>query len=230
MKIKLYDKFNHWHKDGVIWVISDLHFCDEDCLLMNKKWPTPMEQVELINSKVGKKDTLICLGDVGNEEWVKELKGYKVLLLGNHDKGVSNYIKKYVVKHTRNGIVTEFPVKNLEDAKYTAEEVRFDYIDGNVSIKDNGLFDEVYEGPLFINEKILLSHEPVDLPFGINIHGHVHNGQHIVKKENSVMINMAADVIKFEPIRLDKLVEGHKVETIHRITIDRASANPLHKK
>ena len=54
--------------------------------------------------------------------------------------------------------------------------------------------------------------------------------ENIVKKENSVMINMASDVTKFEPIRLDKLVEGHKVETIHRITIDRASANPLHKK
>lgn len=226
MKVKLYDKFMNWYRGGVIWVISDFHFCDEDCLLMNKKWPTPLEQVELINSKVGKNDTLICLGDVGNEEWVKELKGYKVLLLGNHDRGVSNYKNRYRV------ILNDkilYESDNKEECLDYCEEYKGDY--GRLPVvKDDRLFDEVYEGPLFINEKILLSHEPVELPFGINIHGHVHNGQHIVKRENSVMINMASDVIKFEPIRLDKLVEGHKVETIHRITIDRASANPLHKK
>lgn len=37
-------------------------------------------------------------------------------------------------------------------------------------------FDEIYIGPLFIAEKILLSHEPVHgLPWCLNIHGHDHN-------------------------------------------------------
>lgn len=229
-KVKLYEKFKNWYSGGVIWIISDTHFDDTDCKLMSPDWPTPDEQVKLINSFVGKKDTLIHLGDVGNLEYVKQLKGYKVLLTGNHDKGVSNYIKKYVVKHVRNDVVTEFPVKNLEDAKYTVEEIKFDYIAGNVSIKDNRLFDEVYEGPLFINDKILLSHEPIEIPFGINIHGHCHGSKHVMYENTKrLQLNMAADVVNFKPIRLDKLIEGYSVEDIHRQTIDRATANPLHK-
>lgn len=35
------------------------------------------------------------------------------------------------------------------------------------------LFDEIYSGPLFISDIILLSHEPVyGLPWCLNIHGH----------------------------------------------------------
>lgn len=38
-------------------------------------------------------------------------------------------------------------------------------------------FDEIDSGPLFISDKILLSHEPVyGLLWCLNIHGHDHNG------------------------------------------------------
>lgn len=97
MKYKLYNNFEHWKAKGIIWLFSDPHFDDEDCKLINGEWPTPEKQVEIINKFVGKNDTIIFLGDIGNPEWIKKIKGYKVLLLGNHDKGVSNYLKKYIL-------------------------------------------------------------------------------------------------------------------------------------
>lgn len=215
MKIKLYKPFEHWYHGGSIWVFSDLHFEDSDCKLMDPNWPTPEEQVKLINSKVGKKDTLIILGDVGNVEWVKKLKGYKVLVMGNHDKGASNYRKtgvNYLCKK-ENLTVGEVLVKYKDEV----------FVNGDLIVEDNHLFDEVYEGPVFINEKILLSHEPIKLPFGINIHGHDHAG---VKKttyaNETTMLNVAANVIDYMPIRIDKLIEGADYIDIHRTTIDKA--------
>ena len=88
----LYDVFKSWSGVGSVYVYSDPHFDDEDCKLMNPSWPTLEEQIKKINRIVHKNDTLIILGDVGDERYIKQLKaGYKVLVMGNHDKGKSNY-------------------------------------------------------------------------------------------------------------------------------------------
>ena len=128
----LYEIFQHWSAKGSVYLLSDLHLNDDDCLLMDPDWIPPEEQIGIINNKVTRGDTFICLGDVGSPEFAAQIKaGHKVLLLGNHDH-------------------------------------RKDYKD---------IFDEIYEGPLFISEKILLSHEPVyGLSWCLNIHGHDHNG------------------------------------------------------
>ena len=128
---------------------------------------------------VTKNDTLILLGDVGDIECVKKLRGYKVLIKGNHDKGNSYY-------------------------------------------KD--VFDEVYEGPLFISQRILLSHEPIyGLDFCLNIHGHDHNLEHIGDETH---LNLASNVCGYKPIHLQKDVieKGllREIKDIHRITIDNA--------
>ena len=82
----LYDCFKHWSKSGSVYLISDTHFEDNDCKLMDKNWITPQEHINKIKKKVHKNDTLIHLGDVGNPEWLDQLKCYKVLITGNHDK------------------------------------------------------------------------------------------------------------------------------------------------
>ena len=88
----LYPIFQHWSEKGSVYIISDTHFEDSDCKLMDKNWITPEEQVNIINSIVHKNDTLIHLGDVGNPEWISKLKaGHKVLIMGNHDKGKNMY-------------------------------------------------------------------------------------------------------------------------------------------
>ena len=87
----LYTCFSNWAKQGTIWIYSDPHFSDTDLQSQIKNRPTDEEQIKLINSKVGRKDTLIILGDIGNLDCVNQLRGYKVLIAGNHDTGLSKY-------------------------------------------------------------------------------------------------------------------------------------------
>lgn len=89
----LYDIFEHWHKTGTCWLISDTHFNDEELYVGTKKIERANadEYVKLINSKVGRKDVLIHLGDVGDLETMKKVRGYKILIMGNHDTGATKY-------------------------------------------------------------------------------------------------------------------------------------------
>ena len=89
----LYDIFEKaWKKtnSSSIWLYSDPHFGEVD-LFQIRGDMTPEEQVKRINSKVGKYDTIIFLGDIGDVEYIKKIRGYKVLIKGNHDKGLTNY-------------------------------------------------------------------------------------------------------------------------------------------
>lgn len=178
MIVQLYDKFKHWSENGTVWLYSDPHFNDAELAAGVQNRPSAEEQVKLINSKVGKKDTLIILGDIGDIEYAKMLRGYKVLVMGNHDSGASNY---------------------------------------------RDVFDEVYEGPLFVGERILLSHEPINLPFALNIHGHVHSVK-IKNTKNS--FNVCSDVIGYIPVNMNQLMKSGilaGINSVHRETIDNAT-------
>ena len=99
----------------------------------------------------------------------------------------------------------------------------------------NMLFDEVYSGPLFISDKILLSHEPVyGLSFCLNIHGHVHNGEYKYNDNwECKHINLASDVVNFELFNLGSEIKSgilSDIKDIHRLTIDNAIMNPVHNK
>lgn len=176
----LYKPFLHWSENGRIFILSDLHFADSDCKLMDPEWISPEEQINIINGIVSRNDTFICLGDVGNPKYIPLISAKKkILLLGNHDaKGA---YKEY--------------------------------------------FDEVYKGPLFISDKILLSHEPVHgLQWCLNIHGHDHNCIEPYQ-EGCKHINVAANVCGYTPINLGKNIRDgvlSDILSIHRITIDNA--------
>ena len=45
----LYEPFRHWSEKGSVYILSDLHFDDSDCKLMDPNWITPEEQLEIIN-------------------------------------------------------------------------------------------------------------------------------------------------------------------------------------
>lgn len=117
----LYKPFEHWG-ENTCWIISDTHFDDPDLIHPYPDRPTAAEQVKLINSKVGKNDTLIILGDVGNVEWVRQLRGYKVLVMGNHDAGASNYLGKDLFQEVYSGpiligeklILSHEPIENCD--------------------------------------------------------------------------------------------------------------------
>ena len=172
----VYDLFNDKWCNQTVWIFSDPHFGDTDIKKAYPNRPSDEELVKNINSKVGRKDTLILLGDIGDIEYAKQLRGYKVLIAGNHDAGMSNY---------------------------------------------SNVFKEVYSGALIIGEKLILSHEPVEIPWMFNIHGHDHAG---AKRKNH--LNVCADAVGYFPINLNQYLKTgilSKVESIHRLTIDKAT-------
>lgn len=229
----VYDIFNdRWCKQTV-WIYSDPHF--GDAKLANEiNRPSDEEQIAKINEKVGRKDTLICLGDVGNVECVRKLRGYKVLICGNHDAGASNYKRDIFQVSFKQDEYTREQVEAILKTKYPDYKIvigdAITFINGVGTVKlwtavlDNQLFDEVYEGPLMIGEKLFLSHEPVALEFAFNIHGHDHsNWNH----KDWHHLNVCSDVINYTPINLNQLLKTGltaKVPTIHRETIDDAIA------
>ena len=219
----IYDAFQHWGEQTV-WIYSDPHFSDEDLEFGIKNRPSDEEQIRRINAKAGRKDTLIILGDIGNIECVRQLRaGRKVLICGNHDLGATRY------KRHRDTVVLSVYDFTQEEAmeemqrRYPGYQIKFECMGmtGWVFSIDNKLFDEVYEGALIVGEKLILSHEPVEIPWLYNIHGHDHAGK---KRKNH--LNVCSDVIGYEPINLtQKLKSGlmSAVTTIHRETIDHAT-------
>lgn len=85
-------------------------------------------------------------------------------------------------------------------------------------------FDEVYEGPLMIAEKILLSHEPIPgLTWCMNIHGHDHS--QIEGCCDEYHMNLAANVCNYTPVNLKELIRNglvSKIDSLNRQTINRA--------
>ena len=177
----LYDIFAHWYKTGTVWLISDTHFSDEELYIGTKKIERADadEYVKLINSKVGRKDTLIHLGDVGDLEAMKKVRGYKILIMGNHDTGATKYKE---------------------------------------------IFNEVYQGPVQIGEKLILSHEPLECGWAFNIHGHVHSFTH---RDDARHMCICPEVTRqFEPINFNQLMKSgfmSKIETQHRKAINTAT-------
>lgn len=68
-----------------------MHFDDPKSKAENPDWPAPELVIENIKRKVGKKDCLIVLGDVGDPKYLSRLLCKKVLIKGNHDRGLSYY-------------------------------------------------------------------------------------------------------------------------------------------
>ena len=222
----LYKTFDHWHQEGTLWIISDTHFGDADIRRGFPDRPADNELVKRINSYVGRKDTLIMLGDVGDISYVKQLRAkYKILIMGNHDCGRTNYERQVITQLFSKDLYTKEQVLDLmktmyPNCRYSIEERK--QLDSFFEVSaDNMLFDEVYEGALIIGEKFILSHEPVELPWALNFHGHDHQGGF---HKNSV--NCCCDVIGYKPINMNQIMKqglAARIDTIHRETIDKAT-------
>lgn len=229
----LYDNFaDRWSKCNSIWIISDTHFGEtvEESGLFNK--PSDEDFIQKINSKVGRNDILIHLGDVGDIECARALKGYKVLVMGNHDAGASKYKRRLVTKR--------FEVRTKQEAlsamralypNWRIVDVRehYQFIEPFYSWEvtaDNGLFDEVYEGPVTIGEKLILSHEPIpSCSWAANLHGHVHSAE-------PDSFNFCSLALGYEPYSFSKWLKENslnKITSLHRTTIDKASKKKKEK-
>lgn len=220
-----------WDGLQTCWIVSDTHFGDE-VIAGEPNRPSDEELFQRIYSKVGKTDLLIHLGDVGDTSYIARSRAKrKILIMGNHDAGRSNYerFKKIEIfdadKYTRNEALTE--IQHLyPNCRYSIDMVYNFHapFEAWQVIVDNCLFDEVYEGPVMIGEKLILSHEPIkNCPWVFNLHGHIHNKR---AKNDKYHFNCCLNAINYEPINFNKwMKEGHlaPVESLHRDTIDHAT-------
>ena len=216
----LYPCFKHWEEKNTIWVYSDPHFGDEQARAFRKEllgWDIDDdEKVRRINSRVGKNDIIIFLGDIGDTEYIKQIRGYKVLIMGNHDSGKTNYER----------VVTEIQTFDSENIKaediqtkvlWHRTEGKMEILDTrplkkyfHTEIQDNGLFDEVYDGPLTLNKKVILSHVPFLTEYFFNIHGHVHHGS----DPQELGINMCCEFHEYYPINLNDILYSGKLKEV----------------
>ena len=197
--INLHPCFKKWEYFDSIVFYSDPHFGDPQ--MAKLRGISDEEQIKNINKTCGKKSVFVCLGDVGDLECIKKIRGYKVLIKGNHDDRGNDYYQRYRV--------LDFDGPNF----------------------DNYLFDEVYDGPIYINKKILLSHEPdPDEKHALNIHGHCHD---LSYKNDENHFNVCAEHIGYIPVRLNDLVKSGKLAniiTLHRDTINKATERKKKRK
>lgn len=233
----LYDCFKSWHRQGTVFIYSDTHFNDAELEIGHPRPYTTEEHIKRINSKVGKNDTLILLGDVGDIACVPRLRAKKkILIMGNHDAGRTNYERRkthqyYPVRTwQKDEALLNFKTRHPNLYNITIE-VEVDNLCGDDQwyvTGDNRLFDEVYEGPLMIGEKFILSHEPLEVPWAFNFHGHDHAGA--PRRDH---LNCCADVVGYEPINLNQFMRtgpAAKIPSIHRITIDKANLQKQRKR
>ncbi len=91
----------------------------------------------------------------------------------------------------------------------------------------------VFEGPVMIAEKLILSHEPVIVPWAYNIHGHCHS-QANTAESIKTHYNMCADVIGYQPVHFSKFLKevsiNRHIESLHRTTIDSATVRAARRK
>ena len=122
----------------------------------------------------------------------------------------------------QNGLITvhgigEVTIKIISLSKYGHTDTM------TLEVVSPEYFDISYETESYvvIGEKIILSHEPVSVPWAFNIHGHDHAG---AKRANH--LNVCSDVIGYKPVNLNQFLKSgalSKIQTIHRETIDNAT-------
>lgn len=182
---QLYQPFRHWSDNSPVWLMSDTHFLDVSCQLMDPNWPSPDVVCAYLADHIHRNDTVVHLGDVGSLDvwdsiWRPGRRPHEVIVTGNHDPGVTE-----LARH----------------------------------------FDEVYDGPIMVAPRLMLSHEPVvGLDWCFDIHGHDHDPRHVGGPRD---LNIASNVFGYRLLTLrDFLRAGHlsRVPSIHRETIDNATA------
>lgn len=231
----VYDMFNTQFFGVVndVYAVSDTHFGDQELRDGTPGRMTDDEIVAAINKVCGKTSALIHLGDVGDLSYVRKLRAkVKILVLGNHDGSASMYKRhcKRIYLDKSECPTREDVIAHIREAypEYTVVDICSygcrPLFDKWFVYLDNRLFDFVFEGPVTLGEKLVLSHEPIPMiTYAMNLHGHDHAAKR--PDSNIYHYNINWDVIK-QPFHLSaELKKGllSKVTSLHRQTIDYAT-------
>ena len=180
------------------YYISDLHLFHEAALGFDER---PFDSMELMhnsiyqswNRKVTNGDTVYILGDIAFSkgtkepaEYLRQLRGTKIIIVGNHDYDISKNRAKYLKSKLVEGIYDYLEIKdtlNGESKKLVLSHYPM--------VEWNGFFRG-----------------------SIHLYGHIHNNvdnnaYHIMKNIANAY-NVGADILNFTPQTLENVISFNK--------------------
>ena len=173
------------------------------------------------------KGSVFIISDTHFDDIDRPFMGYNI-----SEQEQMNILKKYL--HKNDTLIHLGDVGNpeyLQTLKCYKILIKGNHDQTHKFIPDNHnwyhYFNEVYNGPLIIAPKLILSHEPIDTTWAINIHGHDHSG-----KTDMYHINLAPPNAGYQPFNLGEAIkEGcfAHIEDIHRLTINYATKHSIHR-
>lgn len=178
--------------------ISDTHFGHYNIIkLCNRPFKTAEEMDETLiknwNSTVTNKDTVYILGDVAfgkgakrPYDYLKELNGKKILILGNHDYDISKHKGEYLNSNVLQGIYDYLEIK--ENFNNTNIKVVLSHYP---MVEWNGMF----RGSIHL--------------FG-HIHNNTTNNTYKIVRDIENAYNVGADIIDFTPKTLVEIINCNK--------------------
>ena len=207
----LYTPFKKWSQHASVWLYSDPHFGDLESYVFRglnigkTKDELDNFQVGRINRVVGKNDTIIFLGDIGDPTSLKRIRGHKILITGNHDRGVAFYKDYFEEIYT--GCLT------ISDRIILSHEP----IEGCPPFLFN-IHGHDHNGTDF-KEYVLK-----DYGMDMSLDSMVSNYLAAVKRYNLNKFNVCAEWINYTPVSLKDIIHSGalaNIPTIHRNYLDR---------
>ena len=207
----LYAPFKKWSQNASVWLYSDPHFGDFESYtfrgLNASKTKEELDnfQVGRINTVVGKNDTIIFLGDIGDPTPLKRIRGHKILITGNHDRGGAFYKDYFEEIYT--GCLT------ISDRFILSHEP----IEGCPSYLFN-IHGHDHNGTYF--KEYVLRNYDADMP----LDSMVSNYLATVKQYNLNKFNVCAEWINYKPVSLKDIIHSGvlaSIPTIHRDYLDK---------
>lgn len=184
--------------------ISDTHFGHKNIIqFCDRPFATVEEMNEALinnwNNVVGEDDTVYHLGDVALGKWVEwdgllsQLNGYKVLVVGNHER---IFVKESEKNRRRFG--TEYP-KWFEEIHTNITGLEL--ADGTkVNLSHFPYNGDSHDGDRF--EDVRLTDRGVTL-----IHGHTHENQIISRSERGTLqVHVGVDAWHMAPVSEDQII------------------------
>jgi calcineurin-like phosphoesterase family protein len=125
------------------FLIADTHFGDKNiCRIENRPFATELGMtsglIKKWNEVVSDEDTVYLLGDIGVKEVVykilseKKLKGKIILIVGNHDKGMEEDLRRLGVEVIEHPIIVDDFWIFSHEPMYVSEQMPYANVFGHV--------------------------------------------------------------------------------------------------
>lgn len=167
----------------MMFFISDMHFDDKNILIYSRsEFKNVQAMNNLIinnwNNLITNKDIVYILGDIGNFDYLSQLNGTKIIIIGNHDNYDDLKSKYPDIKIYDKPIIEKFMFLSHEPIMFLPKQIPYLNIHGHLHQFDYRCGDSLnwYDGNRYFNvscEKI--NYTPISIDEIINIIGYTPN-------------------------------------------------------